>query len=69
MLVVMIMRGSGFLRRALDVTTHIKNLFAFIGPAVFTCRVRHKRCLAGRAQTYILRLHRVVRTAASNAGS
>lgn len=65
----MIMRRSGFLRGALQVTTHIENLLTLIGSTVLAGRVRHKRSLAGGAQANVLGLHRVVRAAASDAGS
>lgn len=69
MIVVMIMRGNGLLSRAFHVTTHIKNLLALVCATILAGGVRHKRSLARGAQAYVLGLHRVMRAAASDAGS
>ena len=69
MIVVMIMRGSGFLGRPLEVTAHVYDLLALVGSTILAGGVRHKRGLAGGAQTNVLGLHGVMRAAASDAGS
>ena len=72
-IVVVILSRSGdrcnLLCRSFEITALIKNLLPLVGSTILAGRVRNKRSLAGGAQTNRLWLHRVVRTAASNAGS
>lgn len=69
MAMVVVMLWHGLFDCALHVTAHIENLLALVDPTVLACGVGEKRNLARRAQANVLGLHRVVRTAASNAGS
>ncbi len=69
MIMVMILCGSGLLGRPLEVTAHVEDLLALIGPTILAGGVRHERSLAGGAQANVLGFHGVMRAAASDAGS
>lgn len=66
---IVVMLGSSLFGCAFHITTHIENLLALIDSTVLAGRVRHKRSLTRGAQANVLGLHRVMRAAASDAGS